>query len=297
MPLRLVDFRGTMHVKWHEMTQRSINEVTAGVIGISHFTNWYYYVAADLYDFVASRHGAATNLSNRLECYSQFRVKLQLDNQLDSRLRHEMQQRIDSLAVNPLESDPRSETAAAIQRYSMLQQAAATGQLAERVETNRRAELAVDTETQKGLLRDYALHIASFGAYTHRAKASVQNVAQIDTYRRAQYALAWLDQISDDGTPPEVAYDTTKIQHAIEELKAVMPEVRSRDLRAHAAATLERMRSLSRDNALQSDCSTAMASLNVDRLPHGERVVLKPSVLKNSSLGQEHGPIGANRFK
>src|SRR5581483_9898309 len=133
MPLLLVDFRNSMHVKWHEIAQRSINEVTAGVIGISHFTNWYYYVAADLYDFIESRHGAATNLSSRLDCYSQFRVKLQLDHQLDSRLRHEMQQHVDALAVNPLESAPESETAAALTRYSMLQQEAATGALAEKV--------------------------------------------------------------------------------------------------------------------------------------------------------------------
>ncbi|MDQ2841564.1 MAG: hypothetical protein M3Y72_11110 [Acidobacteriota bacterium] len=60
-PLLLVDFRDRTHLRRHEMLQRSIGEITAGVIGISHFTNWYYYVAADVYDFVASRHGAAMN--------------------------------------------------------------------------------------------------------------------------------------------------------------------------------------------------------------------------------------------
>jgi hypothetical protein len=294
MPLLLVDFRNTMHVKGHEMTQRSINEVTAGVIGISHFTNWYYYMAADLYDFIESRHGAATNLSSRLDCYSQFRVKLQLDDQLDSRLRHEMQQRLDSLAVNPLESAAQSETAAATTRYSILQQEAATGRLAESVERDRRAELALDVETKKRVLGDDALHIASFGTYTHRAKPNLQNRGLIDSYRRTQYALAWLDEISDGGTPPEVAYDTTKIQHAIEELKAAMPEVRSRDLRAHAAATLARMRNLSHDDALQADCSTAIASLNIDRLAHADGVAVKPSVITNSSPKQHRGPVRAD---
>ncbi len=294
MPLLLVDFRSNLHVKWHEMTQRSINEITAGVIGMSHLTNWYYYVAADVYDFIESRHGAATDLSARLDCYSQFRVQLQLDNQLDSRLRREMQQRVDALAVNPLESAPQSETAAASTRYGILQQEAATGRLLKSVEKNRRAELALDTETKKEVLWNYALHIGSFGIYTRRVKPNVQNLARVDTYRRAQYELALLDQISDAGTQPEVAYDPAKIQHAIAELKQVMPEVASRDLRAHAAATLERMRSLSQDDALQSDCSTAIASLSIDRLPHGDRVALKPSVLRSSSLKRDHVAIGGD---
>ncbi len=297
MPLLLVDFRNTMHVKWHEMTQRSINEVTAGVIGISHFTNWYYYVAADLYDFVESRHGAATNLSSRLDCYSQFRVKLQLDEQLDSRLRNEIKQRVNSIAVNPLESAPQNETAVAVSRYRILQEEAATGRLAQSVERNRRLELALDTETKKGVLRDYVLHIGSFGTYTHRAKADARNVELIDSYRRAQYALAWLDHVSEGGTPPEVAYDPTKIQRAIAELQQAMPEVRSRDLRAHAAATLQRIRSVSQDDALQSDCSTAIASLDPKQLPHGDRVVLEPSIVKSSSSEHEPGLSGANGFQ
>ncbi len=96
-PLLLVDFRDKLRTRRHEMTQRSINEVTAGVIGISHFTNWYYYVGADIYDFIASRHGAATSQSERLDSYSQFRVKLALDRQLAPKLREQMQQRVNSL--------------------------------------------------------------------------------------------------------------------------------------------------------------------------------------------------------
>ncbi len=297
MPLLLVDFRDTRHVRWHEMTQRSINEVTAGVIGISHFTNWYYYAAADLYDFIESRHGSATNLSNRLDCYSQFRVKLQLDDQLDSRLRHEMQQRVNSLAVNPLESAPQSETAAALIRYRILQEEVTTGRLEKSIERSRRAELAQDAETKKGILRDYLLHLGSFGAYTHRAKADFENPALIDRYRRAQYALAWLDQISNGGTAPEVAYDATKIQHAIAELQSAMPEMRSHDLRSHAAATLARIRNLSQNNALQADCSTAIAALDTNRLPHGDRVALKPSAFKSPSSKHEPGRMGADGFE
>jgi hypothetical protein len=297
MPLLLVDFRNTMHVKWHEMTQRSINEVTAGIIGISHFTNWYYYVAADLYDFIESRHGSGMNLASRLDCYSQFRVKLQLDDQLDARLRHEMEERVNSLAVNPLEAAPQSETVAAVRRFGLLEEEAAMGRLAERVERSRRAELALDAETKKGVLRDYLLHVATLGTYTHLAKPNATNLALIDNYRRAQYALAWLDQISYDGTPPEVAYDAPKIQRAIQKLQEAITEIPSQDLRAQATATLARVKKLSHNIALQSDCSTTIASLEENQMPRANGAALKPSALKSSSSNHQPGPIGADGFE
>ncbi len=123
VPLLLIDFRDKLHVRRHEMTQRSINEITAGVIGISHFTNWYYYVAADLYDFVVNRHGGAMDRAARLDSYSQFRVALALDRQLNPQLRAQMQRRVDALAINPLEAAPARELQLATARYAKLARA------------------------------------------------------------------------------------------------------------------------------------------------------------------------------
>src|ERR1700761_405687 len=116
LPLLLVDFRDKLHIRRHEMTQRAINEITSGVIGISHFTNWYYYVAADLYDFVVSRHGATMDKAERLDCYSQFRVELALDHSLDADLRSDIQRRVNSFSLNPLEAEDR-EMQAALARH------------------------------------------------------------------------------------------------------------------------------------------------------------------------------------
>jgi hypothetical protein len=265
-PLLLVDFRDRRHVRWHEVTQRSINEITAGVIGISHFTNWYYYVAADAYNFVVARHGGATNRAERLDCYSQFRVALQLDSALDARLRKEMEEQIDSLSINPLESAPRGEIAAASLRYDELKDQAQTGSLEKRIDDNRREELALDAESRKGRLCDYVFHLMTFGAYTHRVKPDSGNNSLLDTYRRAQYQLAFLDRVSAGGTEPEVAYDPAIITRSISELESVIPGISSRDLREHAAVTLTRVKSLSQSSSLQADCSNALAVL--ERGPH-----------------------------
>ncbi len=275
LPLLIVNFRDKLGIRWHEMAQRSINEVTAGVIGISHFTNWYYYVAADVYDFVASRHGAAMSQSERLDGYSDFRVRLALDRQLDPALRREMQRHLDGMAINPLESSPRQEMKAAVERYDSLRLQAENGQLANRLNRDRRAELAQYSETPPEILRDSLFHFATFGAYTHRVKPDTENSARVDTYRRVQYQLNFLDRISNQHTQPEVAYDTDRIQHSIAELRELMPEIDSAPMRLHASTTLKHLQNLSGDGALQADCSAAIASLEREPLQHSEGVALR----------------------
>ncbi len=278
LPLLLVDFRDKLHVRWHEMTQRSINEITAGVIGISHFTNWYYYAAADLYDFVATRHGAAMNQAARLDAYSQFRVALALDRQLDPALRQEMQRRVDSLALNPLEAAPAREFAAARARYARLQaECGENGKLAARLDKQRRYELAYFAESKKAKITEDILHHATLGLYTHRARKTPANLETLDADRRVENRLQLLDSLAAAGTEPEVAYDASRIHAAVAELTALLPAIRSSDVRAHAAATLLRLKDLSGDERLRADCLSALVvlkrnSIGIAAAPHSVAV-------------------------
>ncbi len=265
LPLLLVDFRDKLHVRRHEMTQRSINEITAGVIGISHFTNWYYYVAADFYDFITARHGGAMDRAERLDSYSQFRVQLALDQQLDPKLRAEMQRRVDSLAINPLEATPDREMQLAAVRYAGLQdEAGSAGKLATHLEQERRAELASFGESKKARVFESLLHDASLGLYTHRAKTNPANLSKLDCYRRVQYNLAFLDELTEAGTEPEIAYDANRIRDSVAELSSLMPQISMHSVRAHAAETFQRLARLSHDQAVQGDCSLALAALDRD---------------------------------
>jgi hypothetical protein len=268
LPLLLVDFRNKLHVRRHEMTQRAINEITSGVIGISHFTNWYYYVAADVYDFVVSRHGAAMDQAARLDSYSQFRVQLALDDSLDSELRKDMQRRVDSLAVNPLDAAPDREMQASLARYARLQaEASEDGPLAARIEKQRRAELAQFGESKTRRAADTVLHDATFGLYTHRAKNDDTNLALLERDRRIQYQLNFLDSLVQAGTQPEIAYDSSRIKASVDELSALMPGVTAQSVRAHAAATLEDLERISRDAELQQTCSLAAAAVKRNSEP------------------------------
>jgi hypothetical protein len=268
VPLLLVDFRDKLHLRRHEMTQRAINEITAGVIGISHFTNWYYYVGADLYSFITARHGAAVNEAARLDCYSQFRVELALDHQLDPVLRKEVQRRIDSLAVNPLEAAPYREIELAQMRYARLQaEAEDGGRLEARLDRDRRAELAEFGEGPRVRLEYSLLHELSFGRYTHRAEKNAANLASLDRERRIQYDLNFLDSLVEAGTRPEVAYDSSKIEASVTELSSLISEVHAPGLRAHAQGAIERLQKLSQDEGLQVEYALALAALKPDVRP------------------------------
>jgi len=277
-PLLLVDFRDKSRTRRHEMTQRTINEITSGIIGISHFANWYYYVAADAYDFVASRHGKAMNQAERLDCYAQFRVSLALDRELDPQLRQELRRRVESLSLNPLETATARELASSQQRYSLLKAEVQRpdGWFAKRLDNDRRAELSSAARTGKSKFFAGALHAASLGLYTRRAPRAEGNLAKLDSYRRVEYDLNFLDGLVAAGTPPEVVYQPARIQAVVTELTRLLPQVSSAPARARAQDTLYRIRDLSQDAALQADCSSAIQS--IERPFAGQHVAAAPGI-------------------
>lgn len=266
LPLLLIDFRDKLHTRRHEMTQRSINEITSGVLGISHFTNWYYYVAADLYDFVVSRHGKAMDRAARLDSYSQFRVELALDDSLDAGLRSDMQQRLNSLDMNPLNAAPYRDIQVATARYARLQAQAQGQALAAMIEKERRSEVAGFGESGKKRAGEVLLHDATFGIYSNLAKREDTNLAVLDRDRRVEYQLNFLDTLNRAGTQPEIAYDAARIRAAVSELGGLMSQVQNKEVRLRAAAAIQRLGSLSHDPDVQDDCSVALAALERNSL-------------------------------
>jgi len=262
LPLLLVDFRSNRHIRWRAITQRSVNDVTAGVIGISHFANWYYYVAADAYDFIASRRGAAMNQSARLDSYAQFRSRLALDRTLEPTLRSDMVQRVKSLAMNPLETAPEHELLAAHAHFEGLLRAAEDGRLQGIVDKDRRAELAAYGQSRPRMLWDSFLHAASFGGYTHRAPAEPSTLAQLDVLRRAQFQLDFLDRLAEKGTAPEVSFEIDQIRRSVAELERLAPLTGLEKLQQHAAETLERLQSQSLDQGLQQELALARVQVS-----------------------------------
>jgi hypothetical protein len=165
-----MDFRHKLSSRRREVAQRSVNELITGVLGISHFADWYFYVAFDLHRFIVGRHGAALYQASRLDCYSDFRMRLALDRSVDPALKEDMEKRIRWLSVNPLEAAPQREIQNAIARYKLLEQEADDGDLMARVDREHRFELSSFGESEKTKLAKSMLHVATLVSYvrSHR---------------------------------------------------------------------------------------------------------------------------------
>jgi hypothetical protein len=257
-PLLLVDFRDKLHIRRHEMTQRSINEIVSGIVGISHFTNWYFYAGAYLYDFVVARHGTATNQSERLDIYSSFRTALALDQTLDPDFRNQLRRRMDSLAVNPLDGSPAREVALAEARFRVLEQEAVNGKLADHIDDQRRAELAAYGHGQGNEMFQAFLHTGSLGLYTRRAKPDPDNLEALRRARLMQANLELLDRLANAGGRPEIVYDSTRIQTSVKELAFSLSHATDPGTRARAQHTLERLQGATEDISVQQECASAL---------------------------------------
>jgi hypothetical protein len=257
-PLILMDFRHKLSRRRREVAQRSVNELITGVLGISHFADWYFYIAFDLHRFIVGRRGAALDQGSRLDCYSDFRMHLALDRSLDPALKQDMEQRSRWLAVNPLEAAPEREIQNAIARYNLLvTQAGENGDLMARVDHQHRFELSSFGESEKTRLTKSMLHVATLGFYKQQAKSD--DIFMLDHERRVTYQLSFLDPLVQADIPPEISYDSQRIKASVRELSSLMSTISSSAVRSHAEATLERLKNLSKDEELQAECTSALA--------------------------------------
>lgn len=257
-PLLLIDFRDKQNIRRHEMMQRSINELVAGVIGISRFSNWYFYAGSYLYDFVVARHGTATNQAERLDSYSSFRTALALDHTLDPNLRNEMERRMDSLAVNPLDGSATREISLAQSRFQVLEDEAKSGKLAQHVDGQRRTELAGYGRSYGAEMFQALLHAGSLGLYTKRVKPDADNLEALRRARQTQANLELLDRLAAAGGRPEVVFDSMRIQTSVKELALSLSYATEPGIRTHAERTLKRLQGETEDPSVQEQCEIAL---------------------------------------
>ncbi|HEX6545128.1 MAG TPA: hypothetical protein VF023_02395, partial [Bryobacteraceae bacterium] len=262
-PLLMADFRHGLSPKRREILQRGSNELVMGVLGLSHFANWYYFAGQAAYQFVKSRHGSAEDLSARLDAYSEFRVAAALDRSLDPEFREKLQRHAKSLDVNPLGNSPRREMALARQNLAALEKAAANEhKLPERIDNDRREELASFGRGPGSAAMAKVMHYASFGLYTRRAPRDDNNLEVLRRDRRVESLMAYLRQVRNAGQRPEVIFPAEQIQTAVDSLSALMSQDVSSRLRNEAASVIEELQRETKDDTLLASCHQALTALN-----------------------------------
>jgi hypothetical protein len=194
-------------------------------------------------------------------------VALALDKNLDPPLLNAMQRDLGSLAVNPLETATEREMEAALHRYDLLEAAAANenSKMAKRLEKDRRGELARFEAKKSGQVRDDILHVATLGLYTDRASDNGFSEL-LEEYREVDYYIGFVDGLTDAGTPPEVAYDSTRIRYALVQLSVLLPDLKNSAIRDRASNAIEKLRGLSVDTDLKAECTAALDSLTGTRV-------------------------------
>jgi hypothetical protein len=267
-PLLMVDFRHGLTAKRTEIVQRGSNEFVMGVLGLSHFANWYYFVGQAMYEFVKTRHGGAEDRSQRLDAYSEFRVAVTLNTTLDPEFRKELQRHVKALDVNPLGSSPDGEVALARRNFDALQKAASgDGKLPARLDKDRREELAKFSEGAGGKAWNATLHYGSMGVYTRRAPRSEDNAEMLIRDRRVESLVSYLEQVRDSGARPEVSFPSDQIQKSMAEVTDLLNQGAGPRVRKRASAVISAVQSNTKDETILAGCYQALSALNVPKAP------------------------------
>jgi hypothetical protein len=260
-PLLVVDFRNKLQTKRREVIQRTSDEIVSGVLGLSHFANWYYYAGNGLYQFVKSRRGAAVNAGARLDSYAEFRVAAALDTSLDPAFRKELQQRTDGLSINPLNASVRRQLSVARHNYqALLADAADPEKLPRKLDNDRRRELASFGKSAASVIGTNLLHYLTLTAYTRRAPEREGNLALLSRERKTKALLQYLNQVANAGPEPEVTFSPERIHQSIVKLESLVDAGSPKQIRNQAAAALKGVSGQSQDAGLRADCSRALVA-------------------------------------
>jgi hypothetical protein len=222
VPLLLIDFQDPTRAKRREISQRAVNDVVHGVLGLSMVTNWYFFAGNAVFEYIQARHGSALDQGSRLDCYARFRAALMLDHDLDGDFRSYMRDRLSRMATNPLEVSPDWELEIAELNYQQLKAKLAKPSFGESLDNQRRAEMAEASESGAQRVKADIEHAVTLGAYTKKVPKSQFNLIELDHERRIQADLAILEKATRHSTDPDVAYDHVVIANAVAELADLM---------------------------------------------------------------------------
>jgi hypothetical protein len=260
VPLLLVDFRNQLKPKNREMVRHGATVLTTGVLGITGFGNWPFFVAESAWTFVRGRHGAAVNRSARLRAYSEARAFLAVDTELDPQLKADLLARLDHLALNPLESGAATEAKLAREQYNALVlYAQSPNGLAAKLERDRRKELAMYRQSRGRRTLSALGHLFNRGPRIEPEMPDPVLLAQLDEHRRELYYRRFLEQLLESSPRPEVVGNIDEIRRSIEALSQ-QPETSLR-----SAPLIARVFERSRDSELRLDCLRALQHLNMEQ--------------------------------
>lgn len=216
IPVILVDFRDNGNPKKREMSQRILNDITGSVLSLSRFSGFPYFFSRLVYEFVTGRRGADLNQASRFRSYSQLKLLLSLEASLDPDFRNEIEQRLESATLNPLQNDAEVEANLARRQYSnLLAYAKRPDGLAKKIRDDRREEMVRLKHGRKGRFLFGIARVFSFGLYVHREQETPELLAQMDVRRQLDFHERFVREVAFASAKPEIDTNVTELKRSL----------------------------------------------------------------------------------
>lgn len=217
IPALLIDFRDQLNPKKREMSHRVIEDVARDVLSLSRYGDLHYFVGRTIFDFVTSRRGVDVNQPTRLRAYSQLKLLLSLDATIDEGLRKEIEKRVETLSLNPLDNDLDAEAKIARDQYAALVAYAKNPEgLAARLDRDRREEMVPLEHGKSSRVLFRLANLLSAGIYKHREDAAPDDVrAALDAERRLAFHKRFLEEVARSTPVVEVKWNIEDVRRSL----------------------------------------------------------------------------------
>lgn len=217
IPALLVDFRDALNPKGREVSRRVLNDLTKNIFSLSSFGNLPYFIGRNVYDFVTGRRGMDLNQPTRLNSYSELKLLLSFNDELDPKLRGEIERRLEVVSVNPLSNDNQAEIQIARKQYdTLLDYARRADGLPARIERDRRAEMVPLQHGQVARFFYNLGNVLSFGRYVHREISTPELAARMELARRVDRHTQFLNEVAKSSPQTQVAWDLNTVKRSLQ---------------------------------------------------------------------------------
>lgn len=219
VPLMVVDFRDSHRAKQREMISHAATDTVSGILGISRFTNMPFLFGSIAFNFVRTRHGAASNRNARLQAYAEIREWMELDRTVDPALRRALQKRLEIMGVNPMEESMAGEAKMAQRQYAaLLRYAQDPAGLPAKVERDREAELYADNHGLRARFGFALSHAVTLGIYRHPEEQTELVEARLDEERRIAHETRFLETVARSSPRPEIVWNMDEVRRALDDV-------------------------------------------------------------------------------
>ena len=176
-----------------------------------------YFLGRTAFDWITHRRGMDIDQKSRLRSYAQLKLLLTLNSEIDSKLRAEIESRLNAVSHEPLANDRNAEIQLARRQYrALLDFAERPNGLAAKIDRDRRAEM---TSLHHGRAMQILFRLGSvltFGRYIHREQATPELLARMEQARRLDYHFRFLREVVASTPQIEVSWDLDQVNRSLQ---------------------------------------------------------------------------------